>query len=108
MGDIGGQKTIREHWLQYFQCADALVYVVDSSDQNCLTESVDEFEKILAGIGMERNIPALIFANKQDLMHAVGADEIQDKLLDRVPTLNNYLVQACSALAEEDDGLTGG
>ncbi|CAE8673505.1 unnamed protein product, partial [Polarella glacialis] len=37
--DIGGQKTIRPYWSNYFESSDALVYVVDSSDRRRLEES---------------------------------------------------------------------
>merc|ERR1712046_465419 len=36
--DIGGQKTIRQYWSNYFESSDALVYVVDSSDEARLAE----------------------------------------------------------------------
>ena len=31
--DIGGQKSIRPYWRNYFDHTDALIYVIDSSDQ---------------------------------------------------------------------------
>jgi ADP-ribosylation factor-like protein 2 len=31
--DIGGQKTIRAYWRNYFESTDALIWVVDSSDK---------------------------------------------------------------------------
>merc|ERR1739847_252565 len=34
--DIGGQKTIRAYWSNYFEASDALVYVIDSSDSRRL------------------------------------------------------------------------
>lgn len=32
--DVGGQDSIRAMWKHYYQNADALIYVVDSSDRN--------------------------------------------------------------------------
>merc|ERR1711975_135773 len=60
--DIGGQKTIRPYWKNYFENTDALIYVVDSSDRRRLEEASDELlsliqEDQLAGILV------LIFAN---------------------------------------------
>merc|ERR1712037_190974 len=40
--DIGGQKTIRPYWSNYFESSDALVYVVDSSDSRRFEESSQE------------------------------------------------------------------
>lgn len=41
-GDVGGQKTIRPYWRNYFESTDAIVWVVDSSDRwrmkDCKTE----------------------------------------------------------------------
>tara|TARA_B110000208_G_scaffold171156_1_gene213254 strand:+ start:405 stop:737 length:333 start_codon:yes stop_codon:yes gene_type:complete len=38
MWDIGGQKSIRPYWRNYFDNTDALVYVVDSADQERFLE----------------------------------------------------------------------
>ena len=38
MWDIGGQKSIRPYWRNYFDNTDALVYVVDSADQERFDE----------------------------------------------------------------------
>merc|ERR1712176_299911 len=65
--DIGGQKTIRAYWSNYFEQADALVYVVDSSDTRRLQESSEELQELLQHDKLV-NIPVLIFANKQDLL----------------------------------------
>jgi len=37
--DVGGQKALREYWANYFDNTDALVYVIDSSDEKRLQES---------------------------------------------------------------------
>ena len=31
--DVGGQKSIRTYWRNYFDNTDALVYVIDSADR---------------------------------------------------------------------------
>merc|ERR1719443_2031378 len=46
--DIGGQKTIRPYWRNYFESTDALVYVIDSSDRRRLEESGTELSELLA------------------------------------------------------------
>merc|ERR1712167_426713 len=58
--DIGGQKTIRPYWRNYFDQTDALVYVIDSSDRRRMQESGQELNELnqedkLGGI------PLLIF-----------------------------------------------
>ena len=31
--DVGGQKTIRAYWRNYFESTDGLIWVVDSADR---------------------------------------------------------------------------
>ncbi len=45
--DIGGQRAIRAYWKNYIENNDALVYVVDSSDENRLGESKEELQQLL-------------------------------------------------------------
>ena len=45
--DVGGQKTLRTYWSNYFQGSDALVFVIDSADKKRLIESGSELQKIL-------------------------------------------------------------
>ncbi|GFH21502.1 ADP-ribosylation factor-like protein 3, partial [Haematococcus lacustris] len=45
--DIGGQKSIRPYWRNYFDATDALVYVIDSSDRKRMVESGSELDMIL-------------------------------------------------------------
>merc|ERR1711959_259133 len=73
--DIGGQKTIRPYWKNYFENTDALIYVVDSSDRKRLEEAAMELAELLEEDKLA-GIPVLVFANKQDLMNATPPDEI--------------------------------
>merc|ERR1712228_188431 len=75
--DIGGQKTIRPYWSNYFEGSDALVYVIDSSDKRRLEESGQELKELLAEDKLG-GVPLLVFANKQDLLQATPPDEVQD------------------------------
>merc|ERR1711871_1379453 len=88
--DIGGQKSIRTYWRNYFDQTDALVYVIDSADRRRMEEmgvvlgQLLEEEKLAA-------IPVLIFANKQDLMNALSAEEISEGLsLSSLPRTRNW------------------
>uniref|UniRef100_A0A0E0G5T9 ADP-ribosylation factor-like protein 2 n=1 Tax=Oryza nivara TaxID=4536 RepID=A0A0E0G5T9_ORYNI len=73
--DIGGQKTIRSYWRNYFEQTDGLVWVVDSSDIRRLDDCRAELhnllkEERLAGASL------LVFANKQDIQGALKPSEI--------------------------------
>ena len=45
--DIGGQKAIREYWKYYYENVDALIYVVDASDEARIAECNDSFQELL-------------------------------------------------------------
>merc|ERR1712217_579380 len=103
--DIGGQKSIRPYWSNYFESSDALVYVIDSSDTRRLEESGLELKELL-GDDKLGGIPLLAFANKQDLLQATPADEIQQTLNLGGITDRTWQIQACSA--KEGTGLQEG
>ena len=73
--DIGGQKSIRPYWRNYFDNTDALVYVIDSADRQRVEEAGEELGKLLQEDKMG-GIPLMVFANNQDLLHALTADEV--------------------------------
>eukprot|EP00392_Amoebophrya_sp_AT5.2_P013053 g13164.t1 len=104
--DIGGQKTIRPYWSNYFESSDCLVYVIDSSDRRRLEESGSELNELLQEDKLA-NVPLLIFANKQDLLQALPADEIAEELsLHNIRDRTTWTIQACSA--KEGEGLQEG
>lgn len=46
-GDVGGQKTLRTYWKNYFEKTDTLIWVVDSTDASRLSDCSDELKKLL-------------------------------------------------------------
>ena len=104
--DIGGQRTIRPYWRNYFENTDALVYVIDSADESRLVEAKDELLKLTAEDTLA-GVSVLVFLNKQDLMNAQDAGEIDEKLdLSSVFGDRTYKLQPCSA--KTGDGLGDG
>lgn len=96
--DVGGQKTLRSYWKNYFEQTDGLVWVVDSSDRRRLTECAKELHNIL----MEERLAGatlLVFANKQDVDGALTVDEISKVI--RIDLIGNRhcKIIACSARA---------
>jgi len=77
--DIGGQSTIRPYWRNYFEHTDGLVFVIDSADRNRLREAGEELQTLLEDDKLSGSA-VLIFANKQDLLSALPADEISNEL----------------------------
>ena len=93
-GDVGGQRTLRPYWRNYFEQTDALVWVVDSGDRLRLSDCKEElhsllledvrtsipFEDILCNVmSLQRLAGAslLVFANKQDIQGSMTDKEIE-------------------------------
>ncbi|KAI4992401.1 hypothetical protein ZWY2020_051818 [Hordeum vulgare] len=104
--DVGGQKTIRSYWRNYFEQTDGLVWVVDSSDVRRLDDCRAELhnllkEERLAGSSL------LVFANKQDIQGALKPDEIAKVLnLEVMNKDRHWKIVGCSAYT--GDGLLQG
>lgn len=45
--DVGGQRTLRPYWRNYFESTDAVVWVVDSSDRLRVGDCKDELRTLL-------------------------------------------------------------
>ncbi|GAY46884.1 hypothetical protein CUMW_100390, partial [Citrus unshiu] len=50
--DVGGQRTIRSYWRNYFEQTDGLVWVVDSSDLRRLDDCKMELDNLLKEEGV--------------------------------------------------------
>ncbi|XP_013389195.1 ADP-ribosylation factor-like protein 2 [Lingula anatina] len=99
--DVGGQKSLRSYWRNYFESTDGLIWVVDSADRRRLSDCKEELHQLLVE---ERLAGAtlLVFANKQDLPGALPAEEIKEALeLDLIKT-HHWLIQGCSAVTGEN------
>ncbi len=79
MWDVGGQKTIRSYWRNYFEQTDGLVWVVDSADRRRLRDCREELAALLSQEKLA-GASLLIFANKQDLAGALRSEEIAETL----------------------------
>ncbi|KAH7044633.1 ADP-ribosylation factor family-domain-containing protein [Macrophomina phaseolina] len=104
--DVGGQKTLRTYWKNYFEKTDTLIWVVDSTDR----ERIDDCRKELKGLLLEERLMGaslLVFKNKSDVPGSMSDDEIRQGLeLDSITT-HKWIVLACSAMTGQnlDEGL---
>ena len=101
--DVGGQKTIRSYWRNYFERTDGLIWVVDSADRARLEVCRTELNNLLAQEKLA-GASLLIFANKQDVQGALSADEIAAALglKDNASFENrHWSIRGCSAMTGE-------
>ncbi|OAA58617.1 Small GTPase superfamily, ARF/SAR type [Niveomyces insectorum RCEF 264] len=99
--DVGGQKTLRSYWRNYFEKTDALVWVVDATDRlrmdDCRTELHGLLEEErLAGASL------LVFANKTDVQGCMTGEEITEAL--KLPDIRTHRwhILRCSAMTGEN------
>ncbi|EEQ89861.1 ADP-ribosylation factor-like 2 [Blastomyces dermatitidis ER-3] len=95
--DVGGQKTLRSYWRNYFEKTDALIWVVDATDRL----RIDDCREELAGLLQEERLMGaslLVFLNKIDVEGGMGKDDIREALqLDAIKT-HKWTIFPCSAM----------
>jgi ADP-ribosylation factor-like protein 3 len=104
--DVGGQKSIRPYWRNYYDNTDALVFVIDSADRARLEEVNAELTRLLTEEDKLAGVPLLVFANKQDLLSALSAADISMGLNLHMVKDRAWQIQACSA--KKGEGLSEG
>eukprot|EP00501_MAST-03F_sp_TOSAG23-6_P000926 GSMAST32.ASY1.ANO1.962.1 assembled CDS len=87
--DIGGQKTIRPYWRNYYENTDSSLELAELLNEEKLS-----------------NANVLVFANKSDLLSAAPADSISKLLRLHNITDREWAIQSCSA--KEGEGLEDG
>jgi hypothetical protein len=75
--DVGGQKTLRPYWRNYFEKTDGLIWVVDSADLARLGDCRDELARLLQEERLH-GATLLIMANKQDVASAFSMQQIEE------------------------------
>ena len=102
--DLGGQESTRSIWEVYYVNTDAIIYVIDTHDEN-YDDSKTQFYKILENETLKDAV-ILIYANKQDLP---GAKSVSDIIqIYELDTIKNHIwhIQPCSA--QTGEGLVTG
>lgn len=95
--DVGGQKSLRSYWRNYFECTDAVIWVIDSADRRRMSDCSTELHSLLQE---ERLAGAtlLLLANKQDLAGAFSCAQIADTLQLSAVSSHHWRVVPCSAV----------
>eukprot|EP01071_Lankesteria_metandrocarpae_P003884 Lankesteria_metandrocarpae@DN3242_c0_g1_i2.p1 len=98
--DVGGQKTIRCFWRNYFEETDGLIWLVDATDKLRLDDCKTELHNVLQDDRLA-GASLLVMANKQDIRGAATAAEIREVLeLDKI-AMRNWHINPCSATTGE-------
>ncbi|KAH3916414.1 hypothetical protein HBI56_045220 [Parastagonospora nodorum] len=95
--DVGGQKTLRTYWKNYFEKTDTLIWVVDATDR----ERIDDCRHELAGLLQEERLSGaslLVFKNKSDVPGAMTEDEVREGLRLEAIRTHKYHIITCSAM----------
>lgn len=100
--DVGGQEKIRLLWRHYFQNTQGLIFVVDSSDLERISEARNELFSVLESPEMEK-VPVVVVGNKQDLPRALKVNELAQKLSLLQHKANPWHVQ--EACAKNGEGI---
>eukprot|EP01102_Stenamoeba_stenopodia_P000181 TRINITY_DN10143_c0_g1_i1.p1 TRINITY_DN10143_c0_g1~~TRINITY_DN10143_c0_g1_i1.p1 ORF type:complete len:198 (+),score=48.78 TRINITY_DN10143_c0_g1_i1:42-596(+) len=95
--DIGGQKSLRSYWKNYYEVTEGIIWVVDSADRLRLEDCKNELHQLLQE---ERLYGAslLVFANKQDIGGALSCNEIAEVLELNNITKRHWAIFSCSAM----------
>ncbi|KYQ93973.1 ADP-ribosylation factor [Tieghemostelium lacteum] len=104
--DLGaGKSKSRPLWRHYQNKISGIIFMIDSSDRNRLTEaSTDALIPYVFNEDVFKETPVLILANKQDLSGTLTYNEIKDGL--NLPTNRYCPIQLCSVL--DGSGITEG
>ncbi|CAM9240287.1 ADP-ribosylation factor-like protein 6 [Lampetra fluviatilis] len=72
--DMSGQGRYRNLWEHYYREAQAVIFVVDSSDRLRMVVAKEELDSLLAHPDVSgRRVPLLVFANKMDLKESLSS-----------------------------------
>ncbi|KAF8351084.1 GTP-binding protein [Amanita rubescens] len=99
--DVGGQRTLRPYWRNYFEQTDAVVWVVDSGDRLRMQDCKSELHALLTEDRLA-GASLLVFANKQDIHGSMNDTEISEALdLESIRT-HHWKIWPCSALTGDN------
>ncbi|KAJ4411741.1 hypothetical protein N0V82_008925 [Gnomoniopsis sp. IMI 355080] len=86
--DVGGQKTLRSYWRNYFEKTDALIWVVDATDRLRIEDCKTELHGLLQ--------------EETDVEGCMTGDEILDGLKLRNIRTHQWHILRCSAMTGEN------
>uniref|UniRef100_A0A8C9GCB9 ADP-ribosylation factor-like protein 1 n=1 Tax=Piliocolobus tephrosceles TaxID=591936 RepID=A0A8C9GCB9_9PRIM len=101
--DLGGQSSIRPYWRCYYKNTNAIIYVIDSSDNERLITTKNEINIILKDPELE-GVILVVFANKQDVENCLSISQISKDL--NLTSIRNRQWAIFSTSATKNLGIT--
>uniref|UniRef100_A0A7M4EF74 ADP-ribosylation factor-related protein 1 n=1 Tax=Crocodylus porosus TaxID=8502 RepID=A0A7M4EF74_CROPO len=80
--DLGGQDELQSLWDKYYAESHGVIYIIDSTDEERLSESKRAFEKMITSEVLE-GVPILVLANKQDVENLRDSEKFYQMLSPR-------------------------
>lgn len=100
--DIGGQRTLRPFWDNYFDKTDVLLWVIDVTARSRFSESFAELEKLLQDRDrLGYRCKMIVLLNKMDLIDEDESvtDDVRRAVIERFSLVNTpVVVVPCSGL----------
>lgn len=95
--ELGGGDNVRKYWPRYFEGAEGVIFVVDSSsNDDDVKLAAAELQEALSHPSL-KNLPLLVLANKQDVAGARSSDELSKIMgLEVIASNRNWHLQSCS------------
>jgi len=97
--DLGTQK-IRPLFRTYYQNAQAVIFVVDSTDRERMDQNVEELQKLMNEDELRDSV-LLVLANKQDLPNPMSVAEVTKKLELKAIRKRYWNIQGTCAISGE-------
>lgn len=95
--DVGGQHKIRPLWKHYYFNTQAVIFVIDSSNKDRLSEAQNELAKLVQEKEL-REASLLIFVNKQDIQPCISIEDLTESFgLFKLCCNRSWHIQACDA-----------
>lgn len=105
--DMSGQGRYRNLWEHYYKDAQAIVFVIDSSDKLRMVVAKEELDTLLEHQHLNcKRIPILFFANKMDLRDSLTP--VQTSNLLKLEELREKPWHICASNALTGEGLHEG
>lgn len=95
--ELGGGDNVRKYWPHYFEGAEGVIFVVDSSSNDDDVDlAASELQEAISHPSLG-TLPLLVLANKQDVKGARSADEVSRMIgLDVIARNRQWHIQPCS------------